>query len=204
MQKADGETIEGVHEGAAKDHERLGYKVVGPYVLPTDVQNARSFSWSVLGGLAFPLSKLRSAPPAMPPGRRPLFATSPSPPVSIPEAVPIATATILPASRRRITVYADNVDVGEVLMGIAKATGLNVLVSSQIRTRVTATLVDVPAEEAVRAIVATAGLSLLAPDAPGRATIVFRRQDAASEPLRRPGNPPVSSGASLRVLPARS
>jgi hypothetical protein len=149
------------------------------YVLPADVSNARSVSWSVLVGVSMPLNRRRPMPPVpFPLGGRPTEAALPMrPPATAPAALPLAP------SRVRITITADDVDVHEIVEGIARATGYNVIVATQVHRRVSAALIDVPAEEAVQAIADAAGMSLLRPSTPGQVALVVQNR-AASQPAK--------------------
>lgn len=141
------------------------------YVLPSDVRDARSLSWSVLAGISVPLNPRRSA---MPPVRVPLLATVPAVPAR-PVIAPARTSVrgpLVAGTTRRFTLTADDVDVRELIEGIAKATGFNVIVATQVHRRVSAALFDVTAEEAIQALADVAGLSVMSPIRPGQATIV--------------------------------
>ena len=149
------------------------------YVLPIDVQNARSSSWSVLGGVSVPLYRTRRLPPVWMPPRSVMAAPS-VPGVSRSEPKFVAPSreasreVVRASAGRHVTLTADDVDVREVLAAIAKITGAKVSVSSAINTRVSAVLIDVPAAEAIQAIADVAGLSVITPSIPGQATIVVR------------------------------
>ena len=141
-------------------------------VLPTDVSDARTVNWSVLAGASIPVSRRRIVPPAWVPPRVPL------------PGLPTTSSLVpsIPDSKRgtvgapRVTITADNADAREVLVAIARVGGLNVVVSSQIQARVTAHLVDVPADEAIQAIAEVSGLGVLRPAAPGGSTVVFLQE----------------------------
>lgn len=144
------------------------------FVLPTDIQGARTTGWSLLGGVSVPFRRMQSTGPVF----RPPTAIATLPPARdlspapLTLAVPSVTET---AARRRITVNADDVEVREVIAAIAEATGYNVVVSSEVRGKVSAALFDVPAEVAVRAIADVAGLSVRGPAVPGQGTVIFRQ-----------------------------
>lgn len=147
-----------------------------PNVLPIDVPNARSFGWSALAGVSVPLYRVRTIP--APPMRLPPLATLPSPPIVSPApGTPESRAVLASsASTRRITVTADEADVRQVIMGIANATGVNVIVSPHVTGRVSARLYDVSGEEAIQAVADVAGLSVMRPSAAQDGhTIVFRQ-----------------------------
>ena len=157
------------------------------YVLPVDVGGARSMSWSLLAGVSVPLNRRRLIPPVRFP---PLAAvpTAPAVPMIASGQTPIA-APLATAATKRFTLTADDVDVHEIIEGIAKATGYNVVVGTQVHRRVTAALFDVTAEEAVQEIASVAGLSVLRPMAPGQAMIVVNRTASAPAPKARATNP---------------
>ena len=139
-------------------------------VLPTDVSDARSMGWSVLLGASIPTSRRGGGarPPVWMPPRMPR-PVLPGAPMYFP---PVASST--PASTApRVTITADNADAREVLLAIGRLGGLDVVVSSQVQTRVTAHLIDVPADQAIQAIADVTGLGVLRPAAPGGATVVF-------------------------------
>ena len=137
-------------------------------VLPTDVSEARALGWSVMLGASIPMNRRAVRPPVWMPPQIPR-AGLPSPHVySAPPSSPPSVSAI-----PRITITADNADARDVLHAIARLGGLDVVVSSQIRTRVTAHLVGVPADQAIQAIADVSGLGVLRPAAPGGATIVF-------------------------------
>ena len=144
-------------------------------VLPTDVGGARSMGWSVLAGASIPLARRRAGPAAPAPPWMPPLAAIPSPSTIVEPAAPVVVADTRVAARPRVSITADNADAREVLLAIGRTAGVNVVVSPEIRTRVTATLVDVPADQAIQAIVDVLGLSILQPRAPGQATIVFHQ-----------------------------
>ena len=140
-------------------------------VLPTDVSDARTLHWSVLAGASVPLSRRRLLPPVWTPPRitLPTLPALPATP-SIPEVTESRSAA---TGRPRVTITADNADAREVLLAIARVGEIDVVVSSEVRTRVTAHLIDVPAEQAIQAIADVSGLGVMRPDAPGSATVVF-------------------------------
>lgn len=139
------------------------------YVLPTDVSDARTVNWSVLAGASIPLSRRRMGPPPWVPPRIPMPAY-PAAPSVVPRVTESRPTNVAPT---RVTITADNVDAREVIMAIARVGGLDVVVSAEIRSRVTAHLIDVPADQAIQAIADVNGLGVLRPAAPGGSTVVF-------------------------------
>lgn len=136
-------------------------------VLPTDVSGSRTLRWSVLAGASLPLSRRRIIPPAFMPPRIPLPAV-PGAPV-MPQVTESSSETF---GKPLVTITADNADAREVILAIARAGEIDVVVSSEIRTRVTAHLIDIPAEQAIQAIADVTGLRVLRPASRGGATVV--------------------------------
>jgi hypothetical protein len=62
--------------------------------------------------------------------------------------------------RTRVTLTAVNQDVRTLLPALAAASGVNLVMGPDVRGTVTVHLVDVPADEALRAVIAAAGLSI--------------------------------------------
>ena len=167
------------------------------YVLPSDVRDARNLSWSVLAGISVPLNPRRSAMPPervpplrAPPLRAPPRASVPTVPAR-PMTAPARTSVGRPlaAGTRRFSLTADDVDVRELIEGIAKATGFNVIVATQVHRRVSAALFDVTPEEAIQALADVAGLSVLSPIKPGQATIVVNSGAPPPTPKSRATRP---------------
>lgn len=140
-------------------------------VLPTDVSDERTLQWSVLAGASVPLNGRRIGPPVWAPPRIPLPRLPPLPAgPSIPEVSESRPGT---TGRPHVTITADNADAREVLLAIARVGEIDVVVSSEIRARVTAHLIDVPAEQAIQAIADVAGLGILRPADHASASVVF-------------------------------
>jgi hypothetical protein len=144
------------------------------FVVPLDEQNSKSYGWSVLAGVSLPLRRLPiSRAPAPVPvlePMRPPPSIFPGPAVQ-PDLSPARTSTM-----RRVTINAVDADVRALLMAIARESGLNVVVSSDVRSRISVTLSDVSAAEAVQAIVDVAGLSILPSQSGGAPAIVFHQR----------------------------
>jgi hypothetical protein len=143
-------------------------------VLPTDVSDARTLHWSVLAGASVPLSRRRIMPPVWTPPRIP-SPRLPSLP-AVPSIPHVTESRPGAPGKPRVTITADNADAREVLLAVAQVGDINVVVSPEIRTRVTAHLIDVPAEQAIQAIADVTGLRVLRPAASGSATVVFFQQ----------------------------
>lgn len=163
--------------------EARGSTGLRTYVLPIDVRDARSVSWSLLAGVSMPLNRRRVIPPV----RIPTLAARPGD-LAVPAQAPslrAAVGTVIPPSRRRLTLTADDVDIHEVLGGIAQATGYKVIVATQVHKRVTAALYDVTAEEAVQAIADVVGFTMLKSTIPGQTTLVVQNK-ATQPPSQKP------------------
>jgi hypothetical protein len=128
----------------------------------------------------------------LPPVRLPPFVASGPADIATPmrPAVPLASpaAIALAPARRHITITADDVEVRDVIEEIARVTGYNVIVGTQVSRRVSAALFDVPADAAVRSIADVAGLLVLPPSTPGGAAIVMQNKAPSPSPraVRRP------------------
>jgi type II secretory pathway component GspD/PulD (secretin) len=141
-------------------------------------------SWSVLAGISMPLTR-RTLPPVRLP---PFVAAGPADiamPVRPAAPIPSPVAIALAPARRHITITADDVEVRDIIEEIARVTGYNVIVGTQVSRRVSAALFDVPAEAAVRSIADVAGLLVLPPSTPGGAAIVMQNK-ASSIAVRLP------------------
>lgn len=65
-------------------------------------------------------------------------------------------------ARRRVTLTASDAEARTLLLWLAEEAGVNLVVSPDVRARVSVNFANVPAEEAMRAIITQAGLSVLA------------------------------------------
>lgn len=142
------------------------------FVVPLDQQNSKSYGWSVLAGLSAPL---RRGPMSRPPRPGPVLDQMRPPPSILPSEEMQAEQPAAPsrtAIPRRISVNAVDADVRALLLAIAREAALNMVVSSDVRTRVSLTLSDVPAWEAVQAIIDVAGLSVMTPSQVGASPAV--------------------------------
>jgi hypothetical protein len=159
---------------------------------PVDATNPRSFGWSVLFGAS---RVLRGAgtPPVSIPGPRYPTADMPGTPAR-PELPPIAAPTIIepdvyraatPARpsldpleglglTRFVTVHAINADARALLLAVARESGLDLVVDSTVRARVSLSLSDVPAADAIRAIMESAGLAISTPSRPNTAIVFYQ------------------------------
>jgi hypothetical protein len=144
-------------------------------VAPVDATNSRSFGWSVLASISTPINQTR-IPRGIPravPSPRPLAALPMPMPTQILErpgrSVPFAGVT----SAKLITVNAVDADARNLLISIAQEAGINMVVSSDVRSRVTVRFLNIPAMEAVEAIILQAGLQVAAPAMSAAPAVVF-------------------------------
>jgi len=137
-------------------------------VVPLESQASRSVAWSVLAGISVPMNFNRARRPVgvppMPttlPAAEPYrtFASAPSLP-SVPELAPTSGAG---ASSKRITLTAVDADARSLLIAIAREAGISMVVSTDVRRRISVSFKDAAAEDAIRAIIAQAGLTLVNP-----------------------------------------
>jgi hypothetical protein len=163
---------------------------------PVEAPNSRSFGWSVMIGASRIIRGLSAAPGSVPGPRTSASvpnAPATSAPVAAPELPPIASATIItpdvdrpssprPAAdplaalgtTRLVSVHATNADARTLLVAVAREAGLNLVVDGDVRARVSVALTDVPAADAIRAIIESAGLAISGPSMSAAATsIVF-------------------------------
>jgi len=104
-------------------------------------------------------SALACAPPIRPtPRPRP----EPLPPLPVEQLGTGQRLVVTPGTgiRTRVTLTAVNQDVRTLLPALAAASGVNLVMGPDVRGTVTVHLVDVPADEALRAVIAAAGLSI--------------------------------------------
>ena len=160
---------------------------------PVDATNPRSFGWSVLIGASRVLRGMSVPPISVPGPRSPAPGMSPVTEATEPALPPLAMATIVTpdsgqqaaprpstdplaalGSTRLVSVFATNADAQTLLVAVAREAGLDLVVDGTVRARVSVSLTDVPAAEAIRAIVSAAGLALYGPDRSGaNASIAF-------------------------------
>jgi hypothetical protein len=137
-------------------------------VAPVDATNSRSFGWSVMASISTPINQVRI--PHTIPSRRPLpVLPMPAQILTRPElSVPLAGVS----SAKLITVNAVDADARNLLIAIAQEAGINMVVSSDVRSRVTVRFLNIPAMEAVRAIILQAGLQVAEPPMSGASPAV--------------------------------
>jgi hypothetical protein len=96
--------------------------------------------------------------------------------------VPRSEATVRPApdplaalgATRLVSVHATNAEARTLLVAVAREAGLDLVVDGDVRARVSVSLTDVPAADAIRAIVESAGLAIAGPSMTGAvASVVF-------------------------------
>lgn len=80
------------------------------------------------------------------------------------------------ASPRRVSITANNADARTLLLWLAQQAGVSLLVAPDVTARVSVAFTNVPAVDAMRAVIAQAGLSVLAsaPQSPWP-PVVFRQ-----------------------------
>lgn len=132
-----------------------------------DVRGALGILLALTGGCARP-------EPAPLPAQAPLPALPaadlrPPTPIVLPPSDPAALPPGPP-----VTLTSADVDLRVLLVALAEAAGLSLIVGPEVRGRVSVNLVDVPARDALREILASAGLDLAAgpPRAP-LAPVIF-------------------------------
>jgi hypothetical protein len=122
-------------------------------------------------GLSIPLRAMRIGTTGMAPARPPAIPVPlVTPRVALPAQPGTPVVAELPGAVR-ITVEAVDVDVAEVLHGIAGATNTVIRVAPGISGRVTVTLRNVTAEEAVQAIMYRTGLAMVRSVQDGRSVM---------------------------------
>ena len=71
-----------------------------------------------------------------------------------------------------MSVHATNADARTLLLAVARESGIDLVVDSTVRARVSISVSDVPAADAIRAIMESAGLAISTPTR-ANAAIVF-------------------------------
>lgn len=77
------------------------------------------------------------------------------------------------SATQRVSVRAIDADARALLVGIANQAGLDLVVSSDVNRRVSLTLTDVPALQAIQEIVVAAGLTISTPDTRALPPVVY-------------------------------
>ena len=138
-------------------------------VVPLPNSNSKNRSWNVVAGVSVPLhfKWRRPAVGPVPPGYLlvPVIGTLPEDLPRLPAGPASAPAASVPGSTRLITVTAVDADARSLLIAIAREAGINLAVSSDVQRRVSVSLTNAPADEAIAAIIAQAGLSISRPSA---------------------------------------
>lgn len=95
----------------------------------------------------------------------PVYAITPSPDSSglVIARSPIRDPLSGLGATRRVTLTAHNADVRTLLLWLAQEAGVSLVVAPDVAVRVSVNFNDVPAGEAMRAVLAEAGLSVLLP-----------------------------------------
>ena len=129
------------------------------------------------GALAGGCGYHAAPPPAPRPPALPELSAPPPAPAPLARARPGATADPL-AGRppgNPVTLSARNVDVSVLLVALAEHAGLSLIVDPTVNARTSVNFTDVPAVDALRAVLAAAGLSLASgpPVPPVGATVFY-------------------------------
>ena len=77
------------------------------------------------------------------------------------------------SATQRVSVRAIDADARALLVGIANQAGLDLVVSSDVNRRVSLTLTDVPALQAIQEIVVAAGLTISTPESRVLPSVVY-------------------------------
>lgn len=151
--------------------------------VPIDAATPRSYNWSVVLGASVPLRFSRSGaslpgapgagrgvPSRVPTSLAPIASTTIVEPETVVQA---PDSAVRASSARRVTVRAVDADTRSLLIAVAQQAGISLVVSDDVRGRVSVSLVDVPGPEAIRAITEIAGLSISAPQTSTAVAVVF-------------------------------
>jgi hypothetical protein len=93
----------------------------------------------------------------------------PLPTISVEQIAPLPVTRIAPTDsvakrqEKRITLTANNADVRALLIAIAEAGDIDLVLSPDVKGRASVNLKDVPASEALRTVLAQAGLGINSP-----------------------------------------
>lgn len=90
----------------------------------------------------------------------PLAASLPVDQVIIPTRPASPITQTGPAGSRRVTMTAANADVRDLLPSLASAAGVSLIMTSDVRGRISLNLRDIPAIDALRAVIEEAGLTI--------------------------------------------
>jgi hypothetical protein len=141
-------------------------------VAPVDATNSRSFGWSVLASISTPINQTR-IPRGIP---RTVPLPRPLPGLPMQSQILERPSRSIPftavSSAKLITVNAVDADARNLLISIAQEAGINMVVSPDVRSRITVRFLNIPAMEAVEAIILQAGLQVAAPAISGAAPAV--------------------------------
>lgn len=80
--------------------------------------------------------------------------------VIIPTRPSAAITQTGPAGSRRVSMTATNADVRDLLPSLASAAGVSLIMTSDVRGRISLNLRDIPAVDALRAVIEEAGLTV--------------------------------------------
>lgn len=141
-------------------------------VVPLESTRSYSVAWSGLFGLSVPVDFKRRAvttpvgEPPMPrlPALDPIRVDA----ISEPRPAPVTdalSATGVDESSKKITLTAVDADARSLLLAIAREAGLSLVVSNDVRARVSVEFKDASPGDAMRAIISEAGLTVAGPPA---------------------------------------
>ena len=169
--------------------EARGAMNAGTVVVPTESQASRAFSWALMTGFSVPFRGGFGAR-VRPDDRRPAtviprtgeVVTGVTPPAALP-SLPSLPAEALVEQRaapprvenlnERISVRAIDADARALLIGIAAQAGINMVVSADVNRRVSVTLTDVPAIQAIQEIAQAANLTVATPENRALPAVVY-------------------------------
>lgn len=168
--------------------EARGATSIGTVVVPTETRASRAFSWALMTGFSVPFRGGFGAR-VRPGDRRPERvlprtgevvqgeAAAALPPLpSLPAEALVERRTAPPRVENlgeRISVRAIDADARALLIGIAAQAGINMVVSSEVNRRVSVTLTDVPAIQAIQEIALAANLTVATPENRALPAIVY-------------------------------
>jgi hypothetical protein len=162
--------------------EGRGATNAGTVTVPTGTSTSRGFAWSVLTGVSIPF-RARTGARVRPDDRRPpSVPAAAANPADLPPLAPLPADALVERRAapprvenlgQRISVRAIDADARALLVGIAREAGINLVVSSDVRRRVSLTLIDVPAMQAIQEIAAAANLTITTPEDRVLPTVVY-------------------------------
>ncbi len=157
--------------------------------LPRKIKSG-STGWMLLLALVFAgvLSILAQEAPQTPPAAVPTPVV-PTPPDAVPSAQPAAAqpvatvngSTDVAAKPKKPTLNFENADLRVVLQALSKTAGMSLIIPDDVKGTITARLVDIPIEKALKTILESKGYSLIELDGVYQ---VKSKESIAAEPTR--------------------